>query len=474
MKKFSLIETFYCVISLSLCCNTSTWTDFAEQCDSMPTTRQHQEPTPSFESYLKQGKQSVDTKDFDSALHSFKQALSHMPDKAQEMTDLGNALLNLGNIFFNMRKTDKALEAFNAILSISDTITAAHHNLAFTIYEQVGDFKQAISHYKRILELNPNAIESHFCLALAYLANGDLENGFKEYEYRWKRTNDSPRSFTYPLPKLWDGKKDIAGKRVLIRVEQGLGDTLQFIRYAKELKKMNATVIAEVQKPLVSLLSLVDYLDEIIPFKSPVPEFDYQIPMLNLPLAFNTTLQTIPAPTNYLRASPALIKSWHSTLAADTKFKIGICWEGDKAHGPSKFMPLRYFTRLAHLPKVSVYSLQKNQESDPAHAQKIDPAIKQFGNDFDTTNGSFMDTAAIMKNLDLVITVDTSIAHLAGGLDIPVWIVLPFPAEWRWLTERSDSPWYPTMRLFRQTKFGDWEAVFSQIVEALAKVKRHE
>jgi ADP-heptose:LPS heptosyltransferase len=191
--------------------------------------------------------------------------------------------------------------------------------------------------------------------------------------------------------------------------------------------------------------------------------------MLNLPLAFKTSLETIPANIPYLYADEKLVTQWREKLSHDRTIKIGICWRGDAAHGAHKFMPIEYFKKLVAIPGITLYSLQKN---DPASSlkpanQADNSAIVQFPDEFDTTNGRFMDTAAVMKNLDLIITVDTSIAHLAGGLGVPTWLVLPFPAEWRWLENRSDSPYYPSMRIFRQKKFGDWNDVYDQVVTAL-------
>ncbi|MDR3551182.1 MAG: tetratricopeptide repeat-containing glycosyltransferase family protein [Candidatus Babeliales bacterium] len=424
----------------------------------------------SFEAHLAMGKIYEATGQYIDALDSFTQAMNYRPTDTTRVLHLGNCLLNLGNHFFNNHDTQNALKTFNTIFTISPDIAAVHHNIAFTLAEQTGDFDTAIEHYKKALAINPDHTEAQFCFALSLLAAGDLIQGFKYYESRWKRNEHAPRSFQYPLEHQWDGQQSLEGKRIVINVEQGLGDTLQFIRYAQLLKAQGATVIAETQKPLAQILSLCPYLDEIVPVGKPLPQFDFQIPMINLPIAFKTTVQTIPANVPYLRADPRLVVEWRQNLCADRNFKIGICWRGDGAHGTSKFMPLNYFARLAQMPGVSVYSLQKD---DPLSSQKTtdqahDTKIIQCNADFDNQNGRFMDTAAMMKNLDLVITVDTSIAHLAGGLGVPTWLVTPFPAEWRWLTERTDSPWYPTMRLFRQKEHGNWDSVFFELLEALS------
>lgn len=422
-----------------------------------------------FQQLINQGKLEVQKGQHDQALDTFKKAMNIKPSEYSACMELGNCLLQLGNHFFAIHETAKAVDTFTTILTIAPTIGAAHHNIAFTLAEQEGNFTKALEHYQQVLLYNPTAIETHFCMSLSYLALGNFEQGFKEYEYRWQRVNDKPRNVHYPLPKLWHGNEPLHNKKICIRAEQGLGDTLQFIRYAKLLKQQGAYIIAEVQQPLAVLLSLCEYLDEIIVIGHPLPVFDYQIPLLNLPLACNTTLETIPNGIPYLRANPQLVYDWQAHFCHDTTFKIGICWQGDPAHGPSKYLPLVYFERLAYLPNITVYSLQKNNTAISQTVKSQSP-INFFAHDIDTIHGSFMDTAAIMKHMDLIITVDTSIAHLAGALGVPTWVILPFPAEWRWLTARSDSPWYPTMRLFRQKKYEQWEPVFEELLIALASI----
>lgn len=434
----------------------------------------------------------------DTALYHYKQALAQSPDdwhiamnigdihtaqkrheraleyyaRAVECTindmnnklTLGNKLLNLGNHFFGCRKPHHALKAFRCALKLSDRFSAVHHNIGFTLAEQLGDHTAALKHYAYALNLKPNDAEAHFCAAMSRLALGQLHTGFDEYTWRWQRGSRAPRQWTYPLDKQWHGES-VTDKRILIRVEQGLGDTLHFIRYAQFLHKAGACVLVETQRPLVQLLERCEYLDEIIAIGSPLPAFDYQIPMLDLPHVFETTNKTIPANVPYLRADKKLTQQWRERLPQDSSFKIGICWHGDAAHGHSKFMPLEYIARLAHLENVRLYCLQKFNGLDQLDAVSEKTMIVQF-DELDTDNGPFMDTAALMKNLDLVITADTSIAHLAGGLGVPTWVVLPFPAEWRW-QHGTTTPWYPTMKLFRQKTYNQWDDVLEDIVDAL-------
>lgn len=406
---------------------------------------------------------------YETALTYFCSAANQCPKHYESMMLVCNALLTLGNHFFSQRQPEQALTAFRQMLTISKNITSAHHNIGFTLAELCGNFHDAIDAYQQALRINPQLIETTFCLSLSLLATGNLTEGWHCYESRWQRFthhDKRPRNFNYPLPKQWDGS-DPRGKRICIRAEQGLGDTLQFIRYAQLLKEKGATVIAEVQKSLVCLLSYCNYLDEIIPIGTPLPEFDYQVPIMTLPLLFKTTLDSIPASIPYLYAHESLVAFWYDNLQNNNALKIGICWYGDAAHGQEKFMPLSYFVQLTQLNNIKLYSLQKITGLEQLDLLPEKNIIHQFNTDFDELHGRFMDTAAVIKNLDLVITVDTSIAHLAGALGTHVWLVLPFPAEWRWLTDRNDSPWYPTMRLFRKQYGHSWQSVIDDIISEL-------
>lgn len=388
---------------------------------------------------------------------------------ARNLKKCANLLFQLGNNFFDCRKPDKALSAFRKILTISDSFPEVHHNIGFTLAEQCGKHEEALVSYRRSLELTPDNVATHFCLSLSLLATGNFLEGFKEYEWRWLRGQRSPRPFAWPLEKLWDGTAPIKGKRILIRSEQGFGDIFHFIRYAKLLKDDGAFVIVESYRALIPLLSLCSYIDQLCILGSSLPAFDFQIPLLNLPSAYRTTRETAPNHVPYLYAGEYLDFYWKLHLADNHNFKIGICWYGDSIHEPDKFMPLSYFTKLTTIPQITLYSLQQVTGLDQITKQHRN-IVTTFDVDFDKKYGRFMDTAALMKNLDLVITVDTSIAHLAGALGVPVWVIVPFPAEWRWLTDTEYSVWYPTMRLFRQQHYGDWTEVYDQLCKELKKL----
>jgi hypothetical protein len=255
----------------------------------------------------------------------------------------------------------------------------------------------------------------------------------------------------------------------VLHTEQGLGDSLQFIRYAPLVKQRGGTVVVECLRPLARLLARCPGIDRLVVKGSDLPAFDVHASLMSLPALLGTTLATVPADVPYLFADPELVERWRRELAPLPGFKVGIAWQGDPTHpkAGARAIPLRHFEPLARRPGVRLFSLQKG----PGTEQLRDVAghfdVTDFGNRLDEASGPFMDTAAVMKNLDLVITSDTAIAHLAGGLGVPVWVAVPAVPEWRWLLGREDSPWYPTLRLFRQARPGDWEGVFARMATEL-------
>jgi len=268
----------------------------------------------------------------------------------------------------------------------------------------------------------------------------------------------------FAQPK-WSGGS-LSGKTILIWAEQGFGDTLQFIRYAPLVKERGGVVVVECQKPLADVLLRCTGIDRLIAAGDELPQFDVQAPLVSLPGLFGTTMGTIPAHVPYVFAEPGLIEVWREKLRHVNGLRIGINWSGRVDPGPHKQrdIPPEHFLGLGAVPGVRLISLQKGG-GDPSLALRA--CAMDFGDELDTAHGAFMDTAAIMMNLDLVITSDTSVAHLAGALGLPVWVALPFVPDWRWMLDRSDSPWYPTMRLFRQKSRGDWAGVFREIGAAL-------
>jgi hypothetical protein len=295
---------------------------------------------------------------------------------------------------------------------------------------------------------------------------GHFEQGWPSYEWRWKcKEFGSMPPLRAPL---WDGSP-LDGRTILIHAEQGLGDTLQFIRYVPLVQQRGGRVIMMCQPPLMRLLAHCPGIERLIPHGETPPEIDLHVPLLSLPKLLGTTVESVPADGPYLDADSDLVEIWRHRLAAYPGFKIGIAWQGNPKFRLDRIrsIPLAQFAPLADVPGVHLLSLQKGAGGEQLAAPERRFPVTDLGCQLDETTGAFMDTAAVMKNLDLVITSDTSIAHLAGALGVPVWVALNDVPDWRWLLNRDDSPWYPPMRLFRQRRTGHWEDVFDRIAEAL-------
>ncbi len=296
------------------------------------------------------------------------------------------------------------------------------------------------------------------------LTQGRLAEGWREYEWRSQCQEFGNRWFSQPL---WDGTP-LGDKGLLVHAEQGLGDTLQFIRYQPLLKQHCSNVIVEVQAPLLPILELAGF-SGLVGRQTPLPPFDVQVPILSLPGILKTTLDNLPTRVPYLRARENLVAHWRRELSGVRSLKVGIVWQGSPTYAEDRYrsIPLSWFAVLAQVPGVQLYSLQKGPGSEQLQGLDGRFSVIDLGSRADNETGAFMDTAAIMKNLDLVITSDTASAHLAGALGVPVWVALRISPDWRWLIEGESSPWYPTMRLFRQTEFENWRPVFDRMAAAL-------
>ncbi|NJL22841.1 MAG: hypothetical protein HC895_21695 [Leptolyngbyaceae cyanobacterium SM1_3_5] len=306
----------------------------------------------------------------------------------------------------------------------------------------------AILHHRRAIALAPNDAEAHFGYAFTLLISGDLQAGFAEYEWRWRLAYNPPRKLAQPR---WDGAP-LNGKTLLLWAEQGFGDTIQFVRYVSLLAKQGR-VIVECQPSLRSLLTSVPGIAQVIPQGEPLPDFDLQAPLLSVPHLLKTAIDTIPAPVPYLQPT--------RSIELPGKFKIGIAWAGDPKNpiNQRRSCPVDQFLKLRSIPDVTLYSLQKDRTVElPEDVIDLSDRLQDFA-----------DTAAIVAQLDLVISIDTALAHLAGAMGKPIWVVLPFSPDWRWLLHRSNCPWYPTMRLFRQPQASDWDSVFTSIAAELQR-----
>ncbi len=395
---------------------------------------------------------------FDEAVDAFNKAISIMPDYAK-------AHYNLGNTLKELNKLDDAVVCYQKAISLKPDYVMAHNNLG-TVFQEQCRIDEAAECYSRAIEMKPDYAEAHLNKALTCLLNGNLKNGWDEYEWRLQTKNYSFKKFNQPM---WDGKP-LHGKTILIHTEQGFGDTIQFIRYLPMVQEQGGRVIFECLPNLIRLLKDANGFDKIIeknPSGKLSEKYDVHVPLLSLPRLFDTTLETIPSDVPYITADPDLIDQWRLRLNNDHKYKVGIVWAGNPDHTKdySRSCSLSKFAILSKSSEVSLYSLQKGPASVEPDKKPYNEKIVNLGNE---TN-DFTDTAAIIANLDLVISVDTVVAHLAGAIGKPVWTLLPFEPDWRWLLDREDSPWYPDMRLFRQSRSDDWTEVFTRVKQALSE-----
>jgi len=400
--------------------------------------------------YREQGK-------LDEAVACCERALDFDPDSAEAQNTLGAALFHQGKI-------DDAIARFQPAVQLKPGFANAYHNLGAAIMEQ-GKPEKALDSFREAVRHQPDYAIAHMSLGMVYLSLGNFEQGWAEYEWRWKTKEFAPRPLTQPR---WDGSR-LDGKTILLYAEQGLGDTLHFIRYAALVKERGGTVVVESQPALLRLLARSPGIDRLVAADAPLPPFDVYTPLLSLPLLFGTAAETVPAEVPYVFAEPALEQRWREELGILAGFKIGINWQGNPQHKKDRqrSFPLVRLAPLAQVPGVKLISLQKGAGAEQLHQAGAPLGVMDLENRLDEAAGPFMDTAAVMKNVDLVVTSDTATAHLAGALGVPVWVALPFAADWRWQADRPDSPWYPTMRLFRQTRPGDWESVFEAMTQAL-------
>ena len=374
--------------------------------------------------------------------------------------DFADAHYNLGNALKEQGKLEEAVACYRRALELKPSFAEGHSNLGMA-FLMLGNLDAAIACYRRALEWKPDYAEARFNQSVISLLKGDFQRGWAEYEWRWKTKQFRRCHFSQVL---WEGQP-LEGRTILLEAEQGLGDTIQFVRYAALVKQRGATVIVGCPPPLVPLVTSCACLDRVVSAGEDLPPFDVHASLLSLPRIFHTTLRDIPATIPYLFADPALMRRWRQELQGLAGFKIGIAWQGNPKHqnDRNRSIPLSCFEPLARRSGVRLLSLQKGAGVEQLQDVAERFAITELGSRLE----DFRDTAAVLKNLDLVITCDSALAHLAGALGVPVWVALPVVSDWRWLLDRNDSPWYPTMRLFRQDKRGDWQGVFQRMTVAL-------
>lgn len=386
----------------------------------------------------------------DEAVAALRRALELSPDHVFFLNNLATALVRLGRF-------DETLACLERTLQLQPDYAHAYNNLC-VVYCRQGEPAKALAACEQALRIDPEHADAHGNRALLWLQQGDFERGFVEFEWGWKCGERKPW-LQWDQP-LWDATP-FPGRTLLLHAEQGLGDTLQFIRFIPQVKERGGTVIFQCQPALSRLLAGFPGIDRLITQDEPLPAFDLHLPLLSLPRVLGTTLDAIPADVPYLSVDLERRDRWK--LSHYSGLKVGLCWQGNPGlgHDSQRSVRLEQFAPLAGLPGTQLLSVQKGPGSEQV-AEASFP-IADLGRHFD----DFADTAAAIVNLDLIITVDTAVAHLAGALNVPVWVLVPRGSDWRWLLDRDDSPWYPSMRLFRQRVLNDWDEVFQRIQETL-------
>ena len=394
----------------------------------------------------------------DEALAAFATVQAARPDDIDVLNECGGLLVRLGHF-------DAALACYDRALALAPQVVELQVNKASAL-AAAGRFMDALACFNAAIAIDPQCAEAHHRASLIRLRSGDFKNGWRDYEWRW-RTQWAPQVRRVNAP-LWRGEP-IGGKTILLLAEQGYGDTIQFIRYVPIVAALGAKVILDVPPPLQEIALGMDGVAAVLRTDAPAPRVDYQCPFMSLPLAFATELATIPANVPYVLPTPELVAEWRDRLPQTGHPRIGLCWAGSSAHlnDHNRSITLSRFAEILSLPDLHFISLQREVDAE-AQAILRRHAVVELGQDFE----SFSDTAAALAELDLLISVDTAVAHLAGAIGKPVALLLPTPAEWRWLTDRADSPWYPTMRLFRQTVAGDWDAPLARLHKELGLLAR--
>jgi tetratricopeptide (TPR) repeat protein len=389
------------------------------------------------------------------AVASFQRALLIQPDHAEVLGNLGIVLLKMENL-------DEAVAAFRKAVQLNQNYPDAYNNLGNALLKQ-NKFVEAMECYETGIVLDRNANHLYYNRGLLSLLIGNFESGWKDYEYRWTQIEQASRpNFSQPL---WLNDANISGKIILLHAEQGIGDTLQFVRYVEQVVSLGAKVYLEVHPPLKALLNSLPGVSRVFARGEALPHFDFHCPLASLPLAFNTNFASIPSKTSYLNAPVERATYFADQFREYALPRVGIVWAGGTffKNDHLRSIKLQTFSKIVIDGNCDFFSLQKDLR--PFDTQ----LLEKFSNiiDIGPQLTDFSETAAIIANLDLVITVDTSVAHLAGALGKPVWILLPFSPDFRWLLDRSDSPWYPSARLFRQPSIGNWDSVMQDVRNAL-------
>jgi hypothetical protein len=392
------------------------------------------------------------------ALEAYATVLALRPDDLDALNECGGLCAWLG-------RPAEAIAYYDRALAIAPRTVELLINKG-TSQVALNHFAAALETFNAATAIEPGRAEAHYNASLVRLRLGDYEAGWREYEWRWQKHDPSGKRRDIGAP-LWLGDAPLQGKTILLLAEQGLGDTIHFLRYAPMVAALGATVVLGVQAPLKAIAATVPGVSMVLGEGEPAPQIDFYCPLLSLPLAFKTNLTTVPANIPYLRPHDDRLARWRDRFPVSERLRVGICWAGSKSHlnDRNRSVPLERFAKVLAVPNLDFISVQK-EVSESSAGVLSEYGVYQLGQEFD----DFADTAAVVSLLDLLITVDTSIAHLGGAMGKAVALLLPFSPDFRWLLDRTDSPWYPTMRLFRQPAIGDWDAPLTRLHQELSAV----
>ncbi|MFA7061594.1 MAG: tetratricopeptide repeat-containing glycosyltransferase family protein, partial [Pedobacter sp.] len=422
-----------------------------------------------------------------------EEALRHYMNALEQNSSNPGILSNIAVALHDCERYDEAVTIYNHVLSLTPDSAEAHHNLGNTLLamerlheaiacygraaslmpysaeplvpmgtalERLGCYQEAMVRYKEALQRDPFCAEAHWNQALLNLLLGNYEEGWQGFEWRWKKKGYPTPARNFCCPE-WKGES-ITGKTILIHAEQGLGDTIQFGRYIPLVAERGGRILLEVPLPLTSLFSRMPGVIKVIQTGARLPSFDLHVPLLSLPRIFGTTPENIPSTIPYLSVPVQHKKKWDLLFPRNSSLNVGIVWKGRKRPDPCRSCPGELLTSLSGMENIRFYSLQMSEDSKPADKPEGLPLI-----DLTSWINDFSDTAALLEHLDLVISIDTSVAHLSGSLGCPTWVLLPFAADWRWMLNRNDSAWYPDVRLFRQSEPGGWKELLKIVREEL-------
>ena len=394
----------------------------------------------------------------------FDYALMHAQRAQQLQPNNYQLLLLRASTYLSIGEFPQALAIFKQLYRQHPRALSFLYNVGYTL-KIAGKLDQAITIYKKVLEKQPNHEAANLALGFALLQKGNFDDGWPQHSKYLKRAHKNGDKLRHLLQT-----NHLTGKTILLTYEGGLGDSIQFIRYAHRLKERGARVVVRIQKPLVKLFSYCPYIDDLAEYVNRVPQHDARATLMSLPAIFEDKPKNFTKKTPYFSIPQEIIDSWRPHFAQDDTFKIGICWQASIANDASRLpcarrgIPLKLLSSLALLPNVTLYSLQRFDGVDELDDLPPTISIKQFDQQtFDKKHGPFVDTAAVMHHLDLIISVDTAVAHLAGALNRPVYLLLPFVTDWRWIHGQKTTPWYPSMKIFKQPAPFDWESVVQEV-----------